>query len=345
MPDADVVGREEELAAVERFVRRVSEGPVGLLLEGEMGIGKTTLWQATVERAIANSCRVLACRPAESEAKLSFAALADLFDPVVDDVLADLPEPQRRALGVALLRESTEGDARHSSALGVALVSVLSVLAAEAPVVLAIDDTQWLDGPSSRMLEFALRRITGRRIGVVAVRRFGAEHGAPFNLERFWPEDRLERVVIGPLSLAALHRLLKVRLQCSIPRPVLVKIADVSRGNPFYALEIARALARAVEIAAPHRVPVPDDVRVLVTGRLRRLPANTKEVLVKAAALSQPSLEFLDAEASFRRWMRASSASAPAAASRSSTPYLRRRSTTWLRHRSGGGSTASSVNV
>jgi hypothetical protein len=87
----EVFGREGELAAVSSFLDDTASGPAALLLEGEAGVGKTTLWREGVEAAGGRGFRVLECQPVESEAKLSFAALGDLLGPVVDQASATLP--------------------------------------------------------------------------------------------------------------------------------------------------------------------------------------------------------------------------------------------------------------
>ena len=115
-PGHGIVGRERELARVQALIGSVSEGPSALLLEGAAGIGKTTLWHAGVSIARARGHRVLSCRPAESEARLSYAALGDLFD----FELPNLPAPQRRALDAALLRAEVEGAPPDQRAVSVA---------------------------------------------------------------------------------------------------------------------------------------------------------------------------------------------------------------------------------
>jgi AAA ATPase-like protein len=101
---AGVFGREAELAAITSFVERVVAGSAGLVVEGDAGIGKTTVWREGLRRATACGFAVLSCRPAEAEAKLSFAALGDLLEGVPEEAFRSVPEPQRRALDVALLR-------------------------------------------------------------------------------------------------------------------------------------------------------------------------------------------------------------------------------------------------
>src|SRR5437764_1342237 len=103
-------GRAAELAVSGRFLDALQNGPRGLVLAGEAGIGKTTLWKQVLAEASARSYWVLACRPTESETALSFAALADLLAEVPVDVLAGLPAPQQRGLQVALLRAEPEAD-------------------------------------------------------------------------------------------------------------------------------------------------------------------------------------------------------------------------------------------
>src|SRR5438067_13088661 len=101
---ANVVGRERELSLAEEFLESASERFAVLVLEGEPGIGKTTLWRECIRRAEERPFLVLSCRPAETEAKLSLSAVADLLEPVPASAFSALPEPQRRALDVALLR-------------------------------------------------------------------------------------------------------------------------------------------------------------------------------------------------------------------------------------------------
>src|SRR6187200_3746503 len=147
-----VVGRERELAELAAFLTAVPDGPKALLLEGDAGIGKTTVWLDAVRSAEDRGFRVLRARPAESESRLSYAALADIVGPVFDEVRSMLPDPQARALAVIMARAATDGpaDARITAT---ALVSTLEELASLAPVVLAIDDAQWLDQASARVLE------------------------------------------------------------------------------------------------------------------------------------------------------------------------------------------------
>ncbi|HXJ64084.1 MAG TPA: ATP-binding protein, partial [Actinomycetota bacterium] len=139
-------GRAAELALVESALDAVGDGPSAILLSGEAGVGKTTLLRETLALARRGSMRVLTCHPVETEAKLSFAALADLFGSVLDQDDVPLPLPQAKALDVALLRAEPEGATPDSRAVSTAVLTTMRFLATARPLVVAIDDVQWLDG-------------------------------------------------------------------------------------------------------------------------------------------------------------------------------------------------------
>ena len=233
----DIVGREVELASIHAFLERPAEGPVALVLEGEAGIGKSTLWLAGVEAARERGFRVLVSRPAEAERGLTHAGLGDLFENVLESVLPALPAPRRHALEVALLVEE-DPDGFDPRTLGVAVRSALEVLAAEGPVVLAIDDVQWLDPSSASALAFALRRLDDRSILLLLARRLGESAETP-DLERAIPADRVERLHVGALSLGAIHQLLQAHLELKLRTPDPPACARDVRWEP-----VLRARAR-----------------------------------------------------------------------------------------------------
>src|SRR5262245_8680617 len=132
-----LVGRETEVEEIARFLDSVPLGPGALLLEGEAGIGKTTLWKEAIARALARSYCVLSCRPGESEAQLAFAGLGDLLEDVLEPASRDLPEPQRRALDIALLRAASEGPAPLPQAVSLGVVGGHRAVACSRTVVVA----------------------------------------------------------------------------------------------------------------------------------------------------------------------------------------------------------------
>jgi predicted ATPase len=287
-----VVGRGAEIRAVETLMERPL--PAALVVAGEAGIGKTTIWEAGLTKARAASFPVLQCRCAGAEAQFSFAGLADLLAPVVEPVLSDLPTPQRRALAVALLLDDPGERPPDQRAIAAATLGALRLLADESPLLVAIDDVQWLDASTRAVLEFVVRRLANERIGLLLTVR-GRGIPPPLGLDRALPDGRLESLELGPLSLEALHALLEERLGSRLPRPLLRNVRDASGGNPFFALEIARALDRGEIRPRPGEpLPVPKDLQDLAAARIAVLPATAREVLLAAAALARPTLPLLE---------------------------------------------------
>ena len=277
----EIVGRSEELASLHAFLCEARDGPDALVLEGAAGIGKSALWLAGVEQARSRGFRVVSARPSEAESALAHAGLGDLFEDFLDDVLPALPPPRRRALEVALLLQESD-QAVDPRALGTATRSVLQTLAADRPLVVAIDDVQWFDASSERALAFALRRLETSPVRLLLARR-PVDRPQPSGLEQALAAEDVRRLPIGPLSAGALHRFLRDRLGRPFARQTLLRIHERSGGNPFFALELARVLDADVDPARP--LPVPETLEELVRGRISGLPAVTRRALALAAAL------------------------------------------------------------
>jgi len=295
---AGLVGRESELLAIRSFLDAVRAGPSALVVVGEPGIGKTTLWNATVDLARHQELTVMSARPAESERELPFLGLGDLFADVPDTLLAKLPAPQRRALEVALLRGDGDGDPVQQRALSVAVANALHALAGSGPVLVAVDDLQWLDPPTRRVLRHAIRRIPGMPVGLLLARRQGAHDDDVLDLASALPPDRLVRITVGALDQPSLDHLLQARLHGPLAAPTLRRLGEASGGNPFFALELGRALLDArVVTAAGEPLPVPSSLNELLGSRLQRLSGRTRRLLLAAAALSRPTVDLLGAAA------------------------------------------------
>ncbi len=238
----EIFGRDEELGRLRSLIDAIRDGPRALVIEGAAGIGKSTLWEWAIEHASSASCQVVSCQLGERESGLSYAGLGDLLESIDEATLASLPPPQRRALAVALLREDVTEPAIDPRALAYAFLTTLKLLARSRPVLIAIDDAQWLDGPTSRVLSFAVRRLEDEPIGVLVMLRTDESATEPLGLARSLPHERLDSMHLEPLTVGAIHRIVQSRLRANLPRFVLLRLHQVSQGNPFFALEIARSI-------------------------------------------------------------------------------------------------------
>jgi DNA-binding CsgD family transcriptional regulator len=294
-----VYGRESDIATVGAFVDELRTGPTALILEGAAGIGKTTLWRTALHEASTRRYAVLSCRAAESESGLAFVALGDLFGELSGDDLTALPAPQRRAIEVALLRTDTGTDVDvDSRAVSLAALSVVRKMATSRPTLLAVDDVQWLDAASAAVLTFVARRLGDTPVGLAVTRRSG--HGAdpPLGLGSTSTNLSVKSVSVGPLDRVALSRLLRERLDLSLPPPAVNQIHRVTGGNPLFALEMARALVRrGVSVVQGEAFPVPENLRQLVRERIAQLGSRARDVVLIASAVSQPTATLIRAAA------------------------------------------------
>ena len=297
-----IAGRDAELASLREFVDAISGGSVALVLEGEAGMGKTTLWRAAVEDAAESGLLVLQAQPVESETTLSYTGIGDLLDPVRDEAIEPLPAVQQQALSRALALGEDDDATLDPRALHVALTNVLCRLADDRPVLIAIDDSQWLDHASSAGLAYAVRRFRSDRIGVLLSRRTGLESALLDELLRSPLGERCTRVEVGALDVSALGRAIHNRLGATLARPLLVEVHAAAGGNPFYAFEIVRMLLRTgTSIEAGHPVPLPDTLQELVRGRILALPSESRDFLLAAAAHAHPTIAVTEAAAGIER--------------------------------------------
>jgi DNA-binding CsgD family transcriptional regulator len=223
------VGRERERARIDRLLQDARAGRSGaLLMHGEAGIGKTALMRWAIGQA--TGLRVLRARGIETESDIPFAGLAELVTPLLDR-LDDIPDVQARALrGALALGPATPHD-RFTVPAG--LLSLLAVAAEQQPVLVAIDDAQWLDEPSLEAFLFA-----GRRLGAEGIAMLGAlrEGTAVAGIEVPW----LERLRIAPLGDAEARELLGASQVERLAPIVTDRVVETAAGNPLALLEIPR---------------------------------------------------------------------------------------------------------
>ena len=284
-----VVGRDDELQAIASWLE--APGCRTLLIAGEAGIGKTTLWRAGVELARERGYRVMTSAPVRTETQLSFTALRDLLDGEFDEIADELTAPQRQVLSVILLREEPTGAAIEPGAIAVSVLSALRALGSHTPTIVALDDIQWLDSASAAPVGYALRRLEYEPIGALLAQR-GHEREPAAIVDSLG--DDLEVLGLEPLTMGALGRVLHGRLGAALPRPTLHRLHEVSGGNPFFALELARALeGRTTPLRPGDPLPVPSTQRDLLRTRLEDLPPETLDVLAFASALSRPTVSLV----------------------------------------------------
>ncbi len=289
-----MIGRESELRQVGSFLEAAGPGTRGLLLQGEAGIGKTTIWHAALDVAARHGYRVVVTRPTEAEARLPFAALNDLFGDLLDTIQPELPAPQQSALDVALMRTSVDGERMQPLALSLAVLELMRSASSKQPLAVAIDDVQWLDESSAGVVRFALRRLESDRVIVIVTERTHPTPEAPPILADL-PAERLVRVPVVALGAEEIDRLLDESLKLRLSPTMLKQVQRLAGGNPFHAMEIGRALAaRGVDQATGH-VPLPESLGGLLRARLDSLPDAAHEVAVHVAGLSYPTAALIEA--------------------------------------------------
>ena len=206
-----------------------------------------------------------------------------------------VPGPQRRALAVTLLREEPGGRPPEQGAIAVAFLTLLRTIAARGPTLLAVDDVQWLDTATEAPLRFVLRRLDPEAVGVLLAHRAEKDGPIPLGLDRLGPH-RFRVLRLGELSVGALGRILHERLGITYPRPTLLRLHEFAGGNPFFAIELARAFTSPPRPLRPGAaLPVPMALHELVGNRLIALPDETLHALTVASALSRPRLELISA--------------------------------------------------
>jgi AAA ATPase domain len=270
----DLVGRDVEEGRIAAFLASVPRGVRALVFRGEPGIGKTALWRRALEESRTAGHHVLVARPAEEEMSLALGALLDLFEHVPLDPAALQADENPLARGRMVLE-------------------ALRQLAETRPVVVAIDDLQWIDSASARVLRFALRRLDAEPVGLLATVRVGADSEDPLAAAAILPPERYEARDVAPLDLDAVRHVLHGAVT-SISHPILRRIHEASGGNPLFAIELARALESG---GRPNRpaggLRLPDSLHAAIAGRLERVPTELWPLLETASGLGPTSVKEL----------------------------------------------------
>ena len=290
--DAAVLGRAPELERIREFLDRLTRGPAALIIHGDMGIGKSALLRAALLIAAVAGVRVLLADPETPELALPFAGLIDLVDPVLDAAAELLPEPQLRALQIAVLRQAPGPAPVESLAVAVGLLGLVRSLARRSPVLIAIDDAQWLDPPSAAALRFMTRRLRDEPVGFIVTQRADATAQPPPFLPSPSALD-LASIALGPLSDDAVTAVLR-----SLPGPELSarqvrQVVRAAAGNPYFALELRRTAARDSVRQGEPLVEVPGTLLAALEQRLAAFDDDVLAALLLVAALANPRVSLV----------------------------------------------------
>jgi DNA-binding CsgD family transcriptional regulator len=292
----ELIGRDEEQAALAEFLEAAQAGPRLLQLEGEAGIGKTSLWKAALSSASTADYRVLSAAPTEAESALPYAVLGDLLDPIPEEALASISMPLRAALEVALFRAPARQAPTDHLAVSGAFLRVLRYLATDQPVLVALDDIQWTDGPSMRVVAFAMHRLETERVKALTTLRIPSAGDAVGPLRKAVGDALIRRLEVRSLPLNVIDDLLLRRLARPLRRPELDHVYSASGGNPFFALEIGRSVVEhSMTLKAGQPLPLPASLADAIKDRVATLSPATLDVLVAMASLSRPDEALLQA--------------------------------------------------
>jgi DNA-binding CsgD family transcriptional regulator len=283
---SQLFGRQRERGVLDRMLEGAREGQGGVLaVYGEPGVGKTALLEYAIEAA--GNFRISRTSGVEGEMELAFAALHQLCSPSFD-LLERLPPPQREAMEVGL--GLSAGRPPNPFLVGLAVLNLLSEAADQRPLLCLVDDAQWLDSASARVLAFVARRLLAEKIAMVFAAR-----------EPLEALDGFAELQVGPLGHRDARALLDSVLPARLDERVLEQIVAETRGNPLALLELPRGLTPA-QLAGgfglPAALPLAAGIEQSFERRLARLPRDARRLLLLAAAepVGDPALLWRAAE-------------------------------------------------
>lgn len=271
----ELIGRRAECAVLDRLIEAVCAGESrALVIHGEPGIGKSALLEYVASHA--SKCRVMRAAGAQSEMELAFAALHQLCAPLLKH-LEQLPPPQREALRTAF--GITAGAPPDAFLIGLAVLSLLSEVADQQPLLCVIDDEQWLDHASAQVLTFVARRLLAESVGLVFAARVPGRDLA-----------NLPQLAIHGLPDAEACALLDTVLTGPLDARVRDQIVAETRGNPLALVELPRGLTTqqlAGGFGLPSAVRLSSSIEEKFRQRISAMPDATRNLLLLAA--SQPT--------------------------------------------------------
>lgn len=282
-----LVGRDSDLG---RIVDRVVTEDVGsaLLLSGEAGVGKTELLDAVAHTASEAGMHVLRAAGVQFEADVSYSALNQALLPLAD-LFGNLSSTHQDAIEVAL--GLGVGTPPQRLLLSNAALALLEAGALKGPVLLVVDDLQWVDRASAAIFGFIARRLTGKPISFLGASR--TETGS------FFERSGLPQHELSPLDDEAATRLVDFRFPGLAPA-ARRRVLETAQGNPLALLELPGALRagqRRARENLPHVLPLSQRLQSLFASRIQSLPAGTRSLLLVASMDGTGDLSTLHAAA------------------------------------------------
>jgi hypothetical protein len=233
--------RSAEWHRVRDFAQQVRASPAALAIQGEAGAGKSTLWRAGIGAAAAAGYRLLRSEPSASETDLSFAGLSDLLAEISPLTEAGIPGPQLEALQVALQLRPAGDKPPTAHAVGLAVLAALRGCLSRHPLLIVIDDVQWLDDATREVVTFALRRLSSGPLSLLVAARTEAvadplTAGVP-QPSRAWQEllaavPVVEAIDLAPLDMWQIQNLLPRAAAARHPRPAAGPAGEGDRRPP-----------------------------------------------------------------------------------------------------------------
>jgi DNA-binding CsgD family transcriptional regulator len=279
-----LVGRAADLAVVRAFLSDAAARGGALLLSGQPGVGKSALLEAAARTAAESSTTLLRASGVESETDLGFSGLHQLLAPSRHRWLT-LDHTHREALAVAL--GLARGSPPSRPAVTEATLALLRELAVERPVLVIVDDLQWIDRASAGILGVVARRLDGSRAGILAAVRSGPGG--------FFESAGLTRHEVPPLEDRAAARLVSRQFPMLDAR-VLRRVVAEAGGNPLALLELPTTLndaQRAAEQALPSVLPLSDRLQTVFASRVATLPPGARRFLLVGAVEGTGDLHLL----------------------------------------------------
>src|ERR1700730_4656831 len=282
-----LVGRDSELAQLDKALAEAAEHGGALFVTGAAGIGKTALLAVVTSDARSRGYKVLAVTGLESETDLPFAGLHQLLQPVLAWASA-LLGPQKNALLTALGMRA--GGPPELFLVGLATLSLMDEVAEESPLIVVADDFQWLDSATSTVLSFVARRLESTHILMIV--------GERATLQTAPRSSQLPEIHVEPLNeTASANLLLSVAPDLDLQTRRL--ILDEALGNPLALLELPRAFRQQGtdgREGALRSIPLTDLLERTFSAQARQLPKPTQDALLLIALDKDPTVsDVLDA--------------------------------------------------